>query len=268
MTAVPRRSLGLELALVVLVSLAVLVPGIWRYSLVDPWETHYGEVAPDDAAEPRLRAHRVARRRRHPNDNEGFRCKPVLTFWMMAAGMQAVGVADDGGYSGEMVARRAHDDRASGCRSSCPRSLGLTLMWWMLARLVNRRLAWLALLVVGSSPFFCLVARQAIPDMPLVASRDGRARDVHDGDRGRRAPDRPAFTLRVGGGASRRRAPRRARPRRRLRASCRRSTTRSTSSRRRSSRSAGSRTRSVLPLLMRRCSAAVARRLVIVRFRR
>ena len=24
---------------------ALFVPGIWRYSLVDPWETHYGEVA-------------------------------------------------------------------------------------------------------------------------------------------------------------------------------------------------------------------------------
>jgi hypothetical protein len=40
-----KRPLGFELALVVLVALAVLVPGIWSYSLVDPWETHYGEVA-------------------------------------------------------------------------------------------------------------------------------------------------------------------------------------------------------------------------------
>ena len=36
-------------------------------------------------------------------------------------------------------------------------------MWWMLARLVIARLAWLALLVVGSCPFFCLIARQAHP---------------------------------------------------------------------------------------------------------
>ena len=33
-----------ELVLVVLVSAAVFVPGISTYSLVDPWETHYGEV--------------------------------------------------------------------------------------------------------------------------------------------------------------------------------------------------------------------------------
>jgi 4-amino-4-deoxy-L-arabinose transferase-like glycosyltransferase len=37
----------------------------------------------------------------------------------------------------------------------------------MLARLVSRRVAWLSLLVIGSTPFFCLIARQGIPDMPL-----------------------------------------------------------------------------------------------------
>ena len=96
-----------ELAIVVLVALAVLVPGITRYSLVDPWETHYGEVA---------------RNMRHNHDlvhmdwpgtnsqgeaDEGFRSKPVLTFWLMTAAMTAVDLARDGGYSGEMV----HDAR-------------------------------------------------------------------------------------------------------------------------------------------------------------
>src|ERR1041384_4115883 len=136
-----KRPLGFELALAVLVSLVVLVPGIWSYSLVDPWETHYGEV---------------------------FRSKPVLSFWLMAGGMRTVGIAADGGYSGEMV----HDARtmiAIRLPFIATAVCGLALMWWMLARLVNRRLAWLALLVVGSCPFFCLVARQGIPDMPLVA---------------------------------------------------------------------------------------------------
>ena len=46
----PRRAITawlrrLEPVLVVLVSLAVLAPGISGYSLVDPWETHYGEVS-------------------------------------------------------------------------------------------------------------------------------------------------------------------------------------------------------------------------------
>jgi 4-amino-4-deoxy-L-arabinose transferase-like glycosyltransferase len=164
----PRpRPLGLELAIVVVISLAVLVPGISRYSLVDPWETHYGEVA-----RMMLQNHDWVHMDwpggMDPKDHEGFRSKPVLSFWMMAASMKAFGVADNGGYSGEMA-----DSTITMVAIRLPFILvavmGLTLMWWMLARLVSRRMAWLALLVVGSTPMFCLIARQAIPDMPLLA---------------------------------------------------------------------------------------------------
>lgn len=160
----PRRRPGppraFEAALVVLVATALLLPGIWRYSLVDPWETHYGEVA---------------RRMKQDHDwvhlnwqNEGFRSKPVLTFWLMATSYTALGIADDGGYSGEMT--------------SSPKVVmavrlpfvllavsALSVLWWALARLVDRRVAWLSLLVVGTCPFFFFVARQGITDMTLVA---------------------------------------------------------------------------------------------------
>ena len=139
----------------------------------------------------------------------------------------------DGGYSGEMVARRAHDGRdppaVHPVRGARPRRS----MWWMLARLVSRRVAWLALLVVGSTPFFCLIARQGIPDMPLCAMRDGRDRDVHDGDRGRRPADRRRVVLRSARRVRDRRAPRRARARRRLRRRAGDLLRRATSSRRR-----------------------------------
>ena len=90
----PRhRPLGFELALVVVVSIAVLVPGIWRYSLVDPWETHYGEVA------RMMLQNNDWVHTEWPQDGEGFRSKPVLQFWMMAAGMRAVGIAENGGLT-------------------------------------------------------------------------------------------------------------------------------------------------------------------------
>jgi 4-amino-4-deoxy-L-arabinose transferase-like glycosyltransferase len=186
-----KRPLGFELTFVVLVSLAVLVPGIWSYSLVDPWETHYGEVA------RMMRQNHDWVHTEWPQDGEGFRSKPVLSFWLMASGMRAVGLADGGGYSGEMV----HDARTM-IAIRLPFILcavcGLALMWWMLARLVNRRLAWLALLVVGSCPFFCLVARQGIPDMPLVACVMGAlalfTMAVEDGER----PVTPLGILRIG----------------------------------------------------------------------
>ena len=95
------RRRGVEVALAGLVALAVLAPGLWRYSPVDPWETHYGEVG-----RMMLQNHDWVHTE-WPQDSEGFRSKPVLTFWMMAAGMRSVGMAADGGYSGEMV----HDAR-------------------------------------------------------------------------------------------------------------------------------------------------------------
>jgi 4-amino-4-deoxy-L-arabinose transferase-like glycosyltransferase len=192
-----RRPLGFEIALVVLVSLVVLAPGIWSYSLVDPWETHYGEVS-----RAMLETHDYV----HMDwpgsgsgtigDNEGFRSKPILMFWMMAASMRALGIASEGGYSGELVASPI-TLVAIRLPFILAAIFGLVLMWWMLARLVNRRLAWLALLVVGSAPMFCLIARQAIPDMPLCATTIGALAlfimGVEDGDR---AIVRRAFAFR------------------------------------------------------------------------
>ncbi|HEX3765703.1 MAG TPA: glycosyltransferase family 39 protein [Kofleriaceae bacterium] len=189
----PRtRPLGFELALVVLVALAVLLPGIWSYSLVDPWETHYGEVS-----RMMLQNHDWVHTE-WPQDNEGFRSKPVLQFWMMAASLRALGLAQDGGYSGELVhgARTMIAIRLPFVLSAVG---GLVLLWWMLARLVSRRLAWLALLVVGSCPFMCLIARQAIPDMPLTACVIGAlslfAMALEDGER----PVAPLGALRLAG---------------------------------------------------------------------
>ena len=117
-----RRPAAVELVLVTILALAILLPGVWRYSLVDPWETHYGEVA---------------RRMLQDHDwvhtswqNEGFRSKPVLTFWAMAASMKALGVADDGGYSGEMVSS-ARTMLAIRLPFILFGVLGLLAAWWM-----------------------------------------------------------------------------------------------------------------------------------------
>jgi len=191
-----RRPLGLELVLVILVSLGVLVPGIWKYSLVDPWETHYGEVARMMLQEHDL-VHMQWPGGQSPTENEGFRSKPVLTMWMDAAGMTALGVGKDGGYSGELVStvRTMIAIRLPFVLSAV---MGLTLMWLMLAKLVSRRVAWLALLVVGSTPFFCLISRQGIPDMPHCACVMGALSlftlAIEDGER----PLARAFSIRFG----------------------------------------------------------------------
>ncbi|HET9624903.1 MAG TPA: hypothetical protein VFP84_26225 [Kofleriaceae bacterium] len=184
LSAPAKRPLGFELACVIVISLAVLVPGIWSYTLADPWETHYGDVS-----RVMLQDHDWVHTY-WPQENEGFRSKPVLMFWMMSAAMRALGLAADGGYSGELV----HDVRtliAIRLPFVLSAVFGLAMMWWMLARLVNRRVAWLALLVVGSCPFVCMVARVAIPDVPLIACVIGAfalfTMAIEDGERPIRA---------------------------------------------------------------------------------
>ncbi len=175
-----------ELIVVAILLLAFLVPGIANYSLVDPWETHYGEVG-----RRMLQDHDWA----HTDwQHEGFRSKPVLTFWMVAAGLKAFGQAADGGYSGEMV--------SSGWIMFAMRLPfvlaaigGLLAVWWMLLRLASRRVAYLALIAIATCPVYCLVARQAITDMPLAACVMGAmamfAMATQDGDRPIRPFARP-----------------------------------------------------------------------------
>ncbi len=153
-----------ELAIVAALSLAILLPGLSSFQLIDPWETHYSEVSrrileDDDWVHLKWQ-------------NEIFRSKPVFTFWLIAGSMQAMGVATDGGYSGEMV---VSDLAVFAAR--LPFTLfgafGLVMVWWMLANLVNRRVAWLAFGITLTCPIYMLVSRQAITDMPMVASLMG-----------------------------------------------------------------------------------------------
>ena len=171
---IPRR-FGVELVLVVVVALATFVPGIHRYSLVDPWETHYGEVGRNMLVDNDFVLTQWPGTNLEDQANEGFRSKPVLSFWLMAAGRLAKLI----GTWPAMVAIRLPFILCG--------TAGLALLWLMLARLTTRRLAWLALLTVGTTPFFCLVVRQAIPDMPLTACVIGAIAlftlAVEDGDR-------------------------------------------------------------------------------------
>ncbi|HUS64399.1 MAG TPA: glycosyltransferase family 39 protein [Kofleriaceae bacterium] len=166
-----------ELAVVIVLALAFVLPGLWAYQLIDPWETHYSEVA---------------RRMLQDSDwvhlkwqNEVFRSKPVLTFWLIAASLGGLGIATDGGYSGEMVTSDLVPFAAR-LPFALFGAMGMVMVWWMLRRLVSRRVAWLAFLVVATCPMYILVSRQAITDMPAVASLAGAiaclAMAIHRGD--------------------------------------------------------------------------------------
>lgn len=166
-----RRELGLAVG----AALLLVLPGLWTFTLIDPWEGHYAEVGrrilvDGDWIQLRWR-------------DEVFRSKPALAPWLIAGSLRAHGFT--GSYGGELMTPLAL--WAVRVPFALCAAAGLVAVWAMLRRLVSRRAAWLGLAVLGTVPFYALVARQAITDMPMVAATAGAlacfALALHDGDR-------------------------------------------------------------------------------------
>ena len=141
------------LAFVISLGAGILLPHL-NVGLFDCWETHYGEVARemvvrDDYLYPYWKsAH--------------FFSKPVLLFWLMAAGFKAVGAGVRVGPLPpltEVAARLPIALIALFC---------LVAVYLAMSRVFNRRTGVLSAIVLITSPFFLMVGRQAITDMPYV----------------------------------------------------------------------------------------------------
>jgi 4-amino-4-deoxy-L-arabinose transferase-like glycosyltransferase len=130
-----------------LLAAAAFLPWLGSVGLFDPWEPHYAEVS----RQMLLRADWV-----HPWWREaGFFSKPPLVLWTGAAGLALAGdVAPEWGLR-------------------LPVALlgiaGVAVSAAAVARLSSRRAGLLAGAALATSPFVALLARQAIPDVPLVA---------------------------------------------------------------------------------------------------
>ena len=170
-SAVPRRpglldrlSEGQASWLVVAMGVLLFVPFAGTYGLFDPWETHYGEVA-----------RQMAKRGDAislwwpgaPTDPDTFWSKPVLSFWIMALFLRLFGLASGHAPSSEMAlgTRAEWALRLPFCLMGV---MGLYAVYLCVSRLVSRRAGFLSALVLGTSPMYSLVARQAMTDMAFV----------------------------------------------------------------------------------------------------
>jgi len=147
-----------ELALVIGLLLAMYLPGLGSYSLWDPWESRYSEIAREMRQDHDwIRMHWG---KEGPDHN-----KPVLTYWLISASMKIFGVGDDGGYSGEFVSSHKVEwsIRLPFCLSGIA---GLTILWFALAKLYSKRAAWISTGILATVPYYFMVAHQAITDMP------------------------------------------------------------------------------------------------------
>lgn len=197
------RSLAFRPSFVAIVLQVVLaLPLLGAFGLVDPWETHYAEVAREMVARGDPLSPFWA--------NEGFfRTKPIFDFWAQALVFRATNVHS---APGEMLVgvfgRIARPEWAVRFPSFVMALLGNAVLGHGVDRSFGRREGFFARLVLATSAHFALLGHQSITDMPLVSSvmasfglwLAGRA--TPDGARSRSVPV-SIFGLRVDLGARR-----------------------------------------------------------------
>lgn len=143
----------------------VYLPMLGNHSLIDPWETHYGEVAREMLARDDWISLWWAQ--------EGwFWSKPVLIFWIQAIPMALLGVRYEPGAM--LSAARDGLSPQPEWAARLPIffiTLGAHyLLYKAVARSHGRRAGLLASLVLLSMPQWFFIARQTMTDMPFAAT--------------------------------------------------------------------------------------------------
>lgn len=149
---------------VLLFGVLLYIPFAGSYGLLDPWETHYGEVGRQMATRNDFISLYWPG---SPLDTENFWSKPVLTFWLMSLSMKVFGIGAASLPAGvfALSTRTEWAMRLPFCLMSLLALLGVYLP---VARFVSRRAGVLSVLTLATFPLFSLVARQAITDMAFV----------------------------------------------------------------------------------------------------
>lgn len=146
------------------IAILLHVPLLGSHSLIDPWETHYGEVSREILARGDWITLWWA-------EDGWFQSKPVLTFWLQAASMALSGVRFE---PGQMLSAAAtggvpHPEWALRMPSVLAMLGALYVLYRGVARTCGRRAGFLGGVALITMPQFFLVSRQAMTDMPFVA---------------------------------------------------------------------------------------------------
>ena len=148
----------------VVLNVALLVPLLGAYSLSDPWETHYGEVAREMLARDDWISPWWAQ-------ENWFWSKPVLDFWLQALSFSLFGVRFEAdqmlGAAGAGLVPRP--EWAARLPIFAFTVIATYLLYRAVAQRFGRRAGFLGGLVLTTVPYWYLISRQSMTDMPYVA---------------------------------------------------------------------------------------------------
>jgi 4-amino-4-deoxy-L-arabinose transferase-like glycosyltransferase len=163
--AEPERPLWRRHGLwLIVIGTLLYLPRLGSFGLIDCWEPHYGEVAREMLARDDWISLWWAQ------DN-WFWSKPVLNFWAQGLSFSALGVAwaPDQMIQSVAVGRTPQPEWAARLPIFLMALIAQQLTYVGVRRYAGRLAAFLGALVLVTSPYWYLLARQSMSDMPYVA---------------------------------------------------------------------------------------------------
>jgi 4-amino-4-deoxy-L-arabinose transferase-like glycosyltransferase len=145
------------------------LPRLGSFSLVDPWESHYGEVARGILA----RQDWISTWTPQLQPVSGwFWSKPILDMWMQALAMAALGVDPAPGHMllGAETGRTPAPEWAVRIPACLLSIVALYALYKAVARVFGRRAGLASSLVLATTSQWFFLSHQSMTDMPLVAA--------------------------------------------------------------------------------------------------
>ncbi|WP_394822429.1 glycosyltransferase family 39 protein [Pendulispora albinea] len=141
------------------------LPFLGSFSLWDPWETHYGEVAREILARDDWISLWWA-------SDGWFWSKPVLNFWIQSLAMATLGTHYQPGemLMGPAGQALAHPEWVVRTPNFLMTAVAMYLIYKGVAKVFGRRAGLLGGLVLATMPDWYFLAHQTMTDMPFVAA--------------------------------------------------------------------------------------------------
>ena len=149
----------------IVVAAVMYFPSLGVFSLWDPWETHYGEVAREILAKDDWISLWWAQ-------DGWFWSKPILNFWMQALAMGTLFThyKSDRMLIGEGGLGAAHPEWVVRTPNVIFTIIALYILYRAIAHVFGRRAGFLGALVLATVPDWYFLAHQTMTDMPFVAA--------------------------------------------------------------------------------------------------